>query len=511
MFRGLSRPIGALLLAEAAGFGVALHRLGFYHDDWTVIDLLRRSASFPERVKAVAATGLGVRTMAALVFPAWYGAWGMEPLGYHVAGAALDLAGAVVLLLLLRRWLGDARLALAAALLSLLHPSHPATHHWWVLEATQVPAQAAALGAALLWSLARERKDVRLLAAALGAYFVSLLTYESAALLPPMLAAFEAASAPETLRKRVLSAARAAAPFAAVLAAAWAWQALLIPRLTGAAHPKTIAPSLAWTWTVYASAFTSLTSQSYDLVARTAAPGWELLGDGQALLGLLVVGLLGAAVAGEPAPERGHAAGRAAALAAALFLAAYLPYALSGRYEPQVVGVMSRTNGAGGIAGALALAALACAAGRLLPRAGRAAAVGGLVALLAGAFISVDWYIARQWGEAWKRQSALLERVRARTAPLPAGATVLLQGEPPRFNGAPMFSDSWDFDAALRVASGRTDLKGDVVVDGMNSEKEGVVLRAGGVVQRVHPYGNLFIYDAPKDQVFHAAPSSDGR
>jgi hypothetical protein len=98
-------------------------------------------------------------------------------------------------------------------------------------------------------------------------------------------------------------------------------------------------------------------------------------------------------------------------------------------------------------------AALALAAGRR-----RALALGAMLF----AFLMTDWYRTAQWAASWTVQRQVMTAMEKRKAQLPQDAWVLLTDAPSEIQYAIVFDSSWDFDAALRIATGRPDLHGDI-------------------------------------------------
>ncbi|MEK7858247.1 MAG: hypothetical protein AAB320_03815 [Elusimicrobiota bacterium] len=500
-----------LLIVEIVGFGVYARQLGFYHDDWPLLEQMSSAPGYWARVKMQTATAAVFRLPQILVWPLVYAGAGSAPLPHHLVAMALDWLGAVALYLLLCRLLGRPRLALAAAAFAILHPSHPATHHWWVNASCQPPAQALALASLILFTFWLEARARAWLAAAAAAYLLSLLWYESSAFLPLMLApAILEQARRDGLRWGAAAArtARALAPLAAPLAAALAIQSYVLPLLSGVPHPKGVTLSPAWTATVLRSGLESLTLETFKLCRITMRPAFAFFTDAQSILWALFTFAVAAALARKDSKDRPTTLGRATWVALATFLGAYAPYALSGAYEPQIVGIMSRTNGAGALAGALLLAALieglseSAWAARLIPRRPLGAA---LTAMVIGAFTWTDWYIAHLWAEAWTVQNLIVAGIDTRKAALPPDAFVLLKA-PEHLNGAPLFSAAWDFSSALRLKTGRKDLTGDILKAGMSSEKEGVVHRAGGQVLKVYPYKDLFMYSHEESRLYRLTP-----
>ena len=196
----------------------------------------------------------------------------------------------------------------------------------------------------------------------------------------------------------------------------------------------------------------------------------------------------------------------AAWTAAGGFLAAYAPYALSGSYEPQIVGVMSRTNGVGGLVGGLlAATALAAAQGSWAsaPAARRAgAAAQSLVtAILVAAFTWTNWFVALKWTQSYSQQQTILEKIEGKIRMLPRPLTVILEGAPPHFQGVVVFENHWGLSSALRLKTGDRNLSADVGLAGLVAEPEGLVERRDGKVVRSMPYDGLFLYNYADDKL----------
>ncbi len=159
-------------------------------------------------------------------------------------------------------------------------------------------------------------------------------------------------------------------------------------------------------------------------------------------------------------------------VAAALFVAAFLPFALSGAYDPTPFGVMSRTLGLG----ALVFAILAAwAIDWLMARRDEIAAP--IFAILVAVLIVRSVQTAREWRWAWNAQRDLLTSITSEAKKLPPGSVVLLTWPAP-------FSAHYDFDSALRMATGRRDLQGDVLVGGWGDDGDEFVHYDGSVELR---------------------------
>src|SRR5262249_3405505 len=138
--------------------------------------------------------------------------------------------------------------------------------------------------------------------------------------------------------------------------------------------------------------------------------------------------------------------------------------ALSSSYMPQIYGLMSRTNGAGALVGGL----LVAVGVQRLPRKARL----GALALAAAAFAWADWVSAEEWARSWDKQQQILWKVAERAKTIEGPASILLAGTQAHVGRAVLFDAHYDFDAALRVTTGRKDLKGNIVTSRLRFEPE---------------------------------------
>ncbi|MFC1679227.1 hypothetical protein ACFL2T_03340 [Elusimicrobiota bacterium] len=500
----------AIGVVELVSFGICVRELGFYHDDWVWLEILRLHPGYWAGWRAMLEAGWGVRPVAALPFPAIFACAGSNPLPYHALLLLVNVAAGFLCYLWLARLTGSHGLALLASCLWISYPVHPATHYWFT-NIHQPAAQAMCFGSFLLhlsWLRTRQR---RWAVAASLLYLAAFLCYEAVAFLPlaawfGLLARLWASGKP--LPSAALQSGRFLLPYAPAFAAGFAWQWVGVS-LFYPSNPKHMAFSLKWPLVVYASGLESITLSAARLIRNTLFELLETFDDAK----LLLLGLFTAVVTGllrlrEREDKRGAAAPLIAlAVAGGNYLAAYAPFALSGEYEPQVVGVMSRTNYSGALSGALLLAAGLATLSRhepaLLAKAGirRVIPLHAIVlASILAAFTWTNWFVALRWAGAWRQQRDILERIVPKAPLLPRNASLILLNAPTHHYGTEVFYEDWGFAAALTLKTGRRDLSGIVFTRWMRPEAQGVVERRGGRT-RVLPYDGLYQYDAATDRL----------
>lgn len=434
----------ALAFLDLACFGRFSFDLGFYHDDWQMLEAATVPGGFADAAARMSREFASRPTLGVL-YTSLYRLLGETPAPYHAVLAAVRVLESVLFMLLARRLTGSRALAVLAAAFAAAYPCRFGDRVWFS-NVAQMLAQCLALGALILhvdWLNAGDRRRA-VLAQALAV--VAALTYESVLFLPlaaalPRWRAHVARGTPAgPASVRTL---REFAPFLVPLGAYAAWRTLGLSML-GAAGAKSAEPSAAWALDVFARGFWHVLAKPVDFAAQglQAGSGWS------AAWGLALAGVALAAWSARP---RRAAGGAALWAALGFFLGGYLPYALSGTYVPAATGVMSRVNGAAAWPFGLLVAAAAASVGRR-----------GLVAAALFALVQADAVMARDWAESWRAQRAILAAARSHEPEFPRGAAVWLADAPVMVGGVLVFSANWDFGPALRRELGRPDLAGRV-------------------------------------------------
>lgn len=494
-------------------FGTQARRLGFYLDDWVMLERLLGARDWWAGVQSLAETNYAFRTLSLAIFPTLFALFGADPFGWQATLLVLDWALAFLLYLWLRGWLGAERPALAAAALAVMLPICPSAHHW-ITNLSQRVALPLCLASLILHRRWLEDRGPRRLAYALGAYATSLLLYESGTFLPGVQAVAyfvglrqAGRAAREAARKTAFD---VLVPFGAALAASATWR-LLYPLVFGHHFPVSLSLRPGPFLRDYYHAAESWGPELVNLSYRASTMWRQVFGDGDKILwALFTTGCAWTvSLPSEEKPRREFIV-VGAAITAAGFVFAYLPFALSGAYPPQVVGIMSRVNAAGVLFLATGLACILEAGVLLGDRrgwnlAGRFARTAALACLI-GPFTWTNWYIARTWGEAYAMQQQIVSNVVRWLKAMPSIHTVVLQEAPSHYSGAEVFSAHWGFDAALRIRLGRKDVFGLVALPTMQTEARGLVDYASKP-PRVTPYEGMLLYHYPTAQMRRPVPA----
>lgn len=482
----------ALLLTVVVGLRAFSPWLGFYHDDWFFLERVDSAGGLWGAIKYFAIAGMWNRPVEIVQIPLTFWLAGLHLAVGQVLLGLLECAEAWLIFRLVERLTRSRGAALLCAALIALHPARFVVHVWLSISPLWFAHVFLLLSllAHLDWI---ERGRPGRLAASQTLYLASVLCYESAAFLPLMLAGARLAAG-RLSKERVLTEARLLAPYLATLAAALAWQRVVGPWLFAAANPKTLGLSPLHFVKAYLRGLECVTTRPFDGMRRSLPELINSWPAGLALAWAAATALLTWALA--PSRERPEVPRVLLGAGLAVWLGAYLPFAVSGDYSPQFFGIMARTNGTGVLAGGLWIAALL-----LWGASRRRAPAAAALSVMIGGFLLTDWQFAREWAMSWSAQKGILARCAAKVSGVPGPAAVLLKGAPTAYRHAAVFDAFWDFDSALKLAAGRKDLKGNVVSPRLSFEEDKVVERSNGQSMWEHPYRNLYVYDAAKDEL----------
>ncbi|MFA6315946.1 MAG: hypothetical protein WC943_00875 [Elusimicrobiota bacterium] len=462
-------PALVLALLNLVSFGLDAGGMGFYLDDWSLAEPGWRAAdqSLWGMMKEFYNAGLAfntswlLRPMDIVYHPGLYWLAGLSFWKYQLAYRVMETASSVFLFLAFLKATGRPGLAFLTAALFTVFPNHGATRHWFTAAVT--PAMALASAGLWCWVCWLDKGRAAFLAASLILLAAGSLTYEAvlpAAVLMPFLSYWHG------LRQGLSSeGARAKAVRDSL------WPGLCVAALAayhvGIQHlgPATISRKMSFdpgfSLKALGRGFECNTTAVLHLCWVFTLSGlkelewwrWPLA----ALVGALLARWMSRAYPDEPGPVGSRSWLVASGV---LFVGAYAPYALSAdRYIPHIFDPQNRLNVPPSLAAVMALGFGLTA----LPGRARTWVLAGLVAV----FTVVNWENARQWKEAYRLQVSVLTGLKRNVDALPPGpAAIFLEGAPAEYKTVPVFNETFTFDSALRLFTGRRDLKGSIMVGG---------------------------------------------
>ncbi|MBI5201932.1 MAG: hypothetical protein HY925_10130 [Elusimicrobia bacterium] len=457
-----NRRGAAAFLVFAAVLCLGGHRLvelGFYHDDWKFLaDQHFAGPGFWSRIKAIVAGQPAIlqRPLDVPLFALLYEAFGMAPLGWHLALLAVNVALSMGVREALLRFKAPPPAALLGALLFLCWPTKDSTMFWSIVILAPV-ALASWVFAYVLYLDFVESGDRRRLAGAIALFSISLGVYDNTVALLPLLLV-----TPSGASRRVFVSTGVVGAFAAFGIVA---KLKLIPWLSGSGFAKPLEFSGSHALLVYKLGFMSFVSRvAAGAIGRFAQQAFVFapaVAAGAAALPWLLL----------KAPENGEwpkAPRRALALAGlALFVFGLLPYAAS-NYVPNPFTHMNRINEVPALGVVFML--LAAVYG-LKPR--RALASGcALAALMMASHVGA----ALAWIEAYQRQLQIRALIEKNLGAWSPGKKLLLH-TPWVYaaDKAPIFIASWDITSAAQIWLNDPSRNADVISREMQATPEGLV------------------------------------
>ncbi len=500
------RFVFILLVVQLVSFRLFIHKTGFFLDDWVLLEFLREADGFWALINYLGSLFFIVRPVGLVGYAIVYTLSAPNPMVGQLILVVLDCLEAFFFFLVLHKLLNCRRLAFLAAVLVMICPVREAIH-FWLTTSVNVAAHIFLLASFLChMEWLRSRSRVQLVGGQV-LYAVGFLSYEAIGFLPLILLAglaaqrrFSGKTMKESMKSAFIDMLPYAIPF--VLAVLWQWKGAKF--LLAADNPKSISPSFSHAFSVYWSGLQCLTTALVENCMLNFSAAWDYFSAPHVVLWASFTG--GLVWVLHEKPEAGNISIKSLKILLVVmgttFFASYLPFALSGQYEPQIWGVMSRTNGSGAwVCGSL-LAGLITALGPKSPWAQNlrypAIISNSLLLLVIGSFTWTNWYSSRAWSVAWETQQKIMSRLLVETHKVPAGGVLMVRGFPTQAGTAPVISnDQYDFHHALKYATKRSDIRGGVATPWFkwsslkNKEK--------------------FLFDSKADKLFKVVGHSEGR
>jgi hypothetical protein len=507
-----------LTIVVVASLMLYVGHLGFYYDDYSVLERMRVSddGSLLGLYHAVR-PATGQRPLQALTFATLYRVFGDDPLGYHVSNACLLVVVAGLLYLILRELRLPRLLCVAVPLVYSTLP-HYATNRFW-LDAFQISLSSAFFLASLYAGLRCLRAywpglAMWLLVAVVGVG-ASLLAYEvvyplfvlnlgliwwAARRLPR--AELNPRAVPITL----------AALGAAILGFGLAKAALVAEHgqngyqvgfqqgflhhfsylVWGSVKVNLGTYFLAFPYVLWWIVRHQLSAANAAVAAMTGLV---------ALLYLLHIGRR----------ERGRFAASgvwrgAIAVGVLALVLGYAIFVTNANVLFRSAGIDNRVNAGAalGVAGVF-VGAVGLLVGRLRPR-WRSIVFSATIASAVAAGVFVIDSLGSYWTSASREQQAIVSGLGRATGSHRGWSTLILDGSCPETGPAVVFADQWDLRGALQTRYRDHALVADVAAEAMRATPRGLSLQMTFLEQvstRTYPYGpGLAVYDASNHRLY---------
>lgn len=497
-----------LLLVEALCFGPGIKQIGFYLDDWSMFSQLHFCSQdfFSLMRQCLSDIRVQIRPLEAPYFVLLQLLFNDRPLGAHLVNCGMEVLSAWFLYLSLTRIISDRALSLVAALLFLLYPSHDATHYW-------ITASSATLSMMLytmsLWLSLKLAQGKRWLWLSVTVFACSVFNYEAyMPLCAVNVVCILFVRARNTgWRNALLPTALTCLPYAAVVAAMWAYQRLYLTSLkTSYTRPLTLDPQYMLSVVQHGlsnnlgnEGIRFYWERTHDAIAAGLPPATMI---SFALLALCTLASL--LFLSSRRQESKHPALPLLFLGLFTLLCSYSIFALAADYVPTLQTTMNRINYGGALGASMMLAGLLGCANALFKTAGKTRAImlSALLCPLLTFFTLSNWGLSKPWILSWNVQKHIRQLLAHQGSRFHAGDTIILANAPRYVQWAPMYDGVWDFEPMLKLTLNNPNLNGNVVSERLSVSSTGIADISLNFVCGKYPFKNLYLLVPTPEQWF---------
>ncbi|MCB9472142.1 MAG: hypothetical protein H6677_27950 [Candidatus Obscuribacterales bacterium] len=522
----LALVLTGIILLEFFCFLPVLRHVGFYLDDWVMLNYL---STGPDNLIDLLQFYFAVdprvvnRPLEAIHFLGMFKFFGIKPFGYHVFNACTEIVTAWLLYLSLKLLSGNRRFSFLTCALFLLYPSHNITHYW-VVSSSVTLSLVLYLGSLIcdLKGSAYQRLSLHISSAFL--YFLSLINYEVCLPLAALNIglSFLIAQKQGTWKQAALYSLRPAILLSLSVVALYFYLKVLMPLLgTAWMHAVTfdsglmlstisegIRLNLPWV------AFEYFLEHSISFVRSEFGTTQLLLLVGQIFTMTCVYAALSRLdetksnhESEKDAMSRFRLSAPVLILAGGLTVAcSYTIFGLNDEYMPTFNTFINRVNAGATVGLSLVVLGLAIAINQFVKTKNSIFIFRQIVpiagAILVCFYTTTNWSLARSFVISWQLQAHIFKFLIANRNQFQSASSVLLANAPRYANEAPVFDGVWDFQSMLRIALKRENVNGGVVCDRLKICEIDLKDRSkGGFLCATYPFENLYILISPTCEV----------
>jgi hypothetical protein len=457
--------------------GLGLSRLGFYHDDWSLLSpMTLMGGGFWDMVLGqLRGSSHAYRPLSVVCWTLPYWLFGLKAGLWQGAMAGLTAALCLVYYMLLRGFGAPRSPAALAALLFLAFPNKDSTLYWPDVSLILSVSLLCFLGSCLAQARYVRTGRASVLALAVVLLLLALAAYEQCFFLLPVWALAPGAREFWPRLRRSLFAGGAA------LLAFALYKFVVLPYFVP--YNKTLGFSVRHAVFVYYMALRALLDPRWFVYlarcARQAVIWHPLLS-----AGALALPWLARAALSRPAETAGEDAGRRLILwGIAVYVLGYLPFCFSD-YAPGAYDHMNRLNQLPAAGLCAALCGWALASGK--PR--RTA----VLASAAGVCLVIHVAFSGIWRESYRRQLEVRDRVLSVLSEWPQDkALLVVLPELYAARKAPVFLSGYDIGSAIRIWTGDSTREALVYSEWVSFGTEGLSFEG-----RIRPYASFLMLDA---------------
>jgi hypothetical protein len=508
--------VAFLCLVEILTFAPFLKQIGFYLDDWLMLQTLHFG---PQNIASAFANyffndpKVIIRPVEVLHFAPMFFLFGLKPLGYHIVNGALEILCVVLLYAAVKNFSQSRLLAFVSVAAFVSYPIRDCTHYW-ILCSSVALSLAFYLGSLCLSMRAVTNRKPALYWLAAVPFALSIFNYE--VFLP-----FAAVSALSVLFiclrsmpfvPAIKQTAHCVAPLALTVFTLVIYQRLIVPRLgLGYLHQVTIDPGqilkIIGSGTYVSSPLNAFPFLQQQVGYRLAEP--FSIG---AILSLLAIfaGVfyfsfkLLKKEAADIKPARLFELVCVGGLAIVSSIAIF---GLNTEYHPTLLTLVNRMFSGAAVGWGMIFAAAALGAAHLVSK--KRLAVAAISAVLSGGilfFTLANWQLAQAWVVSHRVQEGLFYLVKQQKGKLRHPDTIVLTECPRYVMWSPVFDGIWDFQSMVRLALDDARIRAGVVSERLVLGRREMKDVSMGYTCAVYPYEHLKVF-IPSRKAFVPAQS----
>lgn len=517
-----------LFALEAICFLPALRASGFYLDDWVFLLVFKNGPNgFWQAIENLHATDPRFlnRPVEAMLFLSAFKCFGLNPFGYHLFNACMEVLAATLLFLVVRRTGKDSALAFLASAIFLLLPTHNASHYWVSCICVNF-SLCLYCGSLLADIIGAERNNLKWHTISCILFSISLFNYE---LFLPLICLniMLVIKLKRDQGQNLFSALRGTIPVILLLTGAifilLFYLKVVMPNLGKAwSHAVNIDPSLILNTVLEGTRIhlpPYFTTHFGNVIHSTYATGVSIPEALSLTCIALIVTLVSVLLAlGEknngPIQVSAQLGLQFLLLGSISFLASYTIFGLNQEYFPTYLTFVNRIN-----TGA-AVSITFCVYGVLLylrafeKRTLAKRAYAFLFPILfssstAVLFCLINWALARPYTLSWQVQSHVAKFLKSNGDKLQNAKSLIIANAPCYVDEAPVFDGVWDFQSMARIMLERPEIQGGVVSDRLRISEKNLQDYSGTFLCATYPFEGLYIIFSPECDLTRVATATE--
>ncbi len=508
--------VGFLCLLEILTFAQFVRKVGFYLDDWLMLQTLHfgpkdffgaLSNYFFNDPKVI------IRPIEVFHFAPMYFAFGLRPLGYHLVNGALEILCICLLYAVLKRFTESRFLAFIAVAAFVVYPIHDCTHYWILCSSVTLSAAFYLVSLMASMKASLESKPYFHLISTL-AFALSIFNYE--VFLPfaavTFLCIFFMARRTGSFNQALKQAFYSFIPLLACGASLFAYQRFLVPHLgLGFVHKVNLDPGH-----IFHVLFSGiLVSSPFHAVPFVQSQLSLRLGEPFAPLDILSMSVIFAGLSfltfrlmqKEALTVKPLCALELGAIGVASIAFSIGIFAFSSEFEPTLMTLVNRIFTGAAIGWGCIFAALIFALTRFLAK---HTILKALIAICLSAscvyFTVANWALAQPWVASQKAQTGIIYLMKKEKGILRHPDSILLADCPRYVMWSPVFDGVWDFQSMVRMVLEDPKMSAGVVSERLSLGPSQVKDVSMGYTCGVYPYDRLRVF-VPGNNAFLPALS----